>query len=55
MYDYAAGSTFTASQDEATAAAKAVHQYFHDGSDFNAGEVIEKAVAFTLVIAAKAC
>ena len=52
--DYAAGSTFTAVSSAGTAAAKGgVSSIFTTGSDFNAGEVIEKASGVYIGVAAK--
>ena len=52
--DYAAGSTFTAISSAGTAAAKGgASSIFTTGSDFNAGEVIEKASGVYIGVAAK--
>ena len=52
--DYAAGSTFTAISGTGTAAAKGgASSIFTTGSDFNAGEVIEKASGVYIGVAAK--
>ncbi|MED7678978.1 hypothetical protein GN286_13695 [Rhodobacteraceae bacterium IMCC15231] len=52
--DYAAGSTFTAVSGVGTAAAKGgASSIFTTGSDFNAGEVIEKASGVYIGVAAK--
>ena len=53
--DYAAGSTFTAVSGVGTAAAKGgTLSIFTTGSDFNAGEVIEKASGVYIGVATKA-